>query len=111
MSISSKIRSWFSRGKDEQTLKNFDLLALVFGYNELAKTAPSLGEKVYCRLARDAAEAEYRRRGGELIRTDEEVVVTIRESPRVTFSVKDIDLMRKAVEEHDGLRELQSSGG
>lgn len=110
MSISSKIRSLFTK-KKKSDYEKWALLALVFGYNELAKTAQSLGEKVFLRLARDAAEEDYRALGGELDRTNEEVVVTINEFPKIAFTAKDIDLMRKAVEEHDGLRELQSSGG
>jgi len=46
-------------------------LALAHGYNELARKAETLGEKVYCRLGRDQAEEAYKQLGGQIERTGE----------------------------------------
>jgi hypothetical protein len=91
-------------GKNKKAeMKKWDLLALIFGYNELAKSSQTLGEKVYMRLARDAAEKQYRELGGELDRkAEDEVIVVLREAmPRVVFMKQDINLMREAIREYD----------
>lgn len=83
----------------------WDLLALTLGYNELSKFVQTLGEKVFCRLARDAAQREYECLGGKINRTTEETVICVlRESlPQASFTIKDIALMRREIEKYDEL--------
>ena len=67
-------------------------LALVFGYNQLAKTSETLGEKVYCRMLRDLAEKDYIELGGvgSIDRTKEPPVLVIDyQKPYIIFTEKD----------------------
>jgi hypothetical protein len=80
-------------------------LARVVGYNELAKDAQTLGEKVYLRLARDEARKDYERLGGEIQDTGPEPVIVVNTRPPfVVMSDADIELMREAVAAHDAQR-------
>jgi hypothetical protein len=82
----------------------WDAIARMHGYNEMTKQAKTLGEKVYCRLACDAACEEAKKLGAEIARTElgGRVVFSINEiSPSVNFRESDIDGMRKAVAEWD----------
>lgn len=88
----------------QENAARWSLLALVWGYNELAKIAETLGEKVYLRLARDHAEDEYRRMGGKITRSAEEkepALVLTQHAPHIIFYERDIELMRAAVQAHD----------
>jgi hypothetical protein len=78
-------------------------LAVAYGWNELAKRVKTLGEKVYCRLARDAAEQVLKELGVTLNTTPPgEVVLTLeRACPHVAFYDTDIALMREAVKKYD----------
>jgi hypothetical protein len=81
-----------------------NLLAQVIGYNELAKLAKVLGEKVYYRLFRDHAEEQYIKMGGQKLFSREDGVCEINHPgpmPHIIFSAADIEMMRKAVAEHD----------
>ncbi len=94
----------------EQQVRNAErwhTIALMFGYNELAKLATTLGEKVYCRLMRDRAEAEYKQLGGtdEIDRSGDKIVLVLSHvMPHVVFTEKDIEMMRAAVRAHDDER-------
>jgi hypothetical protein len=81
----------------------FGRLALILGYNELAKNVERLGEKVYCRLLVGRLHEEYIANGGVLeIKEGEQVLVTLRENPPyINLYPRDIDLMRKAIAEHE----------
>ena len=83
--------------------EQFGLLALIIGYNELAKKVERLGEKVYCRLLIQKFHEEYIAHGGVLeMKEGEQVLVTLRESPpHILLYPRDIELMRKAIAEHD----------
>lgn len=75
-------------------------IALVFGFNELAKKATTLGEKVYFRAARDAANEVAREEGVMVnIAPVNAVLLLPGVPPRVTFSESDMVLMRAAVNE------------
>jgi hypothetical protein len=93
---------------DEATLKSaaaWDAIACMHGYNEMAKLAKTLGEKVYCRMACDAACKMATDLGAEIHRTETggEVLFTISEvSPSVKFRAEDIEGMRAAVLAFDG---------
>lgn len=94
-----------SQGIDETSEKNaarWDALARLVGYNELARDAKTVGEKLYLRLARDVAEESYVALGGQVKRseTGEEIVVPTR-PPFIILGPDDIELMRKAVVEYD----------
>lgn len=82
----------------------WDAIARMHGYNEMTKIAKSLGEKMYCRLACDAACEEAMKLGAKISRTElgGQVVFAIDEvSPSIKFRESDIDGMRKAVAEWD----------
>lgn len=77
-------------------------LALVYGYNELARKAETLGSKVYCRIARDDAEKTLIENGYAMKLNRKEPVLTLRHSlPYINFTEDDIALMRKFLEEQD----------
>jgi hypothetical protein len=86
--------------------EQWSLLAMTLGYNELAKVAPSLGQKLLCRLLRDKALASYEEVTGKKVKvTDEDrVILTITSTlPHLKVLARDIELMRKCVAEYDAL--------
>jgi hypothetical protein len=78
-------------------------MAQVIGFNLLAKEAKTLGQKVYCRLSRDDADEQLTVAGFKsmLDRERGEILVSLNTVPRVEFHARDVELMRKAVSEHD----------
>ncbi len=102
-----------SQGIDETSEKNtarWDALARLVGYNELARDAKTVGEKLYLRLARDMAEEAYVALGGQVKRseTSEEIVVPTR-PPFIVLGPDDIELMRRAVIEYDASSTIGNS--
>lgn len=86
-------------------------LAICIGYNELAKQAPTVGEKAYYRLVRDNAVKDFEALGGhkDLFAKPSETLVTIEVPdgpPHIIFRAQDIELMRKAVREWDAVHQL-----
>lgn len=76
--------------------------AQAIGFNELAKMGESLGEKVYYRMARDAAEATFLELGGHKIFTKGQTILKLSHArPFVKFEERDIELMRRCVAEFD----------
>lgn len=81
-------------------------LATMLGYNELAKLAKTLGEKVYFRLLRGVMQDQFVKRGGNAdVFAEEEHIVEIAvpyaNMPHIRFRKQDIELMRDAVYKHD----------
>lgn len=78
-------------------------LALIHGFNEMAMKAITLGEKVYYRLSRDAAEKRFDELGGTIKRVDERptVLVIPGHVPEIRFDERDIGLMRECVARYD----------
>lgn len=102
MNVEEKNDERFESTEDNlAAAERWDLLALTFGYNELAKTARTLGEKVWCRMSRDAARDALIDRGGDVKITSEEVICTISEMPKIAFTAKDIELMKAAIAEFE----------
>ena len=82
--------------------KLFQTIALLFGYNELAKQTDVLGEKVYFRLIRQQYEEMLKEDGQEVEIIHDQTILTLNQKPPyVRFSEKDIELMREAVREYD----------
>jgi len=85
--------------------KNFErteCLALVLGYNELAKGAKVLGQKVYMRMARNAAHARFVELGGKLTMDEsEKVILEVPGAAYVRFYPRDIEMMRECVRMFD----------
>jgi hypothetical protein len=90
-----------------QRLNNvrYELVARIYGYNELAKLATNLGEKVYARLMRQEIErvlaADY---GVTITRPDDlgPTVLTLGQKPPfILFHARDIEMMRQAVAAYD----------
>lgn len=84
-------------------------LAMVLGYNEMAKLAAGLGEKVYFRLMRDNALKIFVELGGNAdVFTTEPAVITIpvgEGMPHIVFRERDVELMREYVREYDSREE------
>jgi hypothetical protein len=86
------------------------LLALLHGYNELAKLTDVLGQKVYCRVMRDAAEKEIEENFDVKIARDESgggpTILTLGQNPPfIIFREQDIEAMRAAVAAYDAAKE------
>ena len=78
------------------------LTALVYGYNQLAAMQTVLGDKVFCRLAREKCVSALESLGCTIDRSKDCLpVLTIPRFPRVNFNPEDIELMRAVVAEHD----------
>jgi len=90
-----------------QNEKRWHTLALIYGYNELAKVALTLGEKIYCSLIRGAYEGEYKKLGGkiEMQETEPSVITITHHMPHINLYARDIELMRKAVADFDAMKE------
>ncbi len=80
----------------------WDALARLVGYNELARNARTVGEKMYLRLARDEAQKVYESLGGkiDLKATPPEIVVQT-SPPFIALDAEDIDLMREAIRAYE----------
>lgn len=91
------------RGKN---LKRWELLALLHGYNELARLSKVLGEKVFFRLHCQTIEKLLAKDYGVVIPHTETpgstILVLGHRAPFVIFHERDIELMRAAVKKHDG---------
>ena len=91
--------------KQQRDVQRTSWLATILGYNELAKTAPTLGEKIYYRLALGRARDRYIKLGGKLEMTKDEgdfvLVLDSETRPHINFKATDIELMRQAVAEYD----------
>lgn len=89
----------------EGNARRWDALARMVGYNELAKGAKTLGEKVYLRMGRDEARKAYERLGGTVDDSGPEPAVVVQTRPPfVVMSDADVELMREAVAAHDAAR-------
>lgn len=81
------------------------LIAAIIGFNEMARQAPTLGEKVWHRDARDKMIEHLRAEGGEF-RMDSDGVITLDTSfrPSAPFLPSDIELMRAVVAGYDAAK-------
>lgn len=82
--------------------KRVEIVAAMFGHNELAKAATSLGDKVWHRLRIQTLEERLKELGGTIDITRDPVILTLPGHPiNVSFTEDDIELMRQVVREHD----------
>jgi hypothetical protein len=89
----------------DQNAKRWDCLALLMGYNELAKDATTLGAKMYLRMGRDVAHKRYEELGGQIdITVTPPLVIVDTRPPWVALTQRDVDLMREAVADYDAGR-------
>lgn len=91
-------------------------VATFLGFNELAKLATSLGERVYYRMCRETAKEHAELMGAELGYDDnapgERIVMVLPGyNPTVSFREKDIEEMRAAVSAWDAGRAQPSVEG
>lgn len=89
----------------EWTDEMWAFLAMMLGFNELAKTQDTLGRKLFCRLGCQQAEKSLRALGADISVERKPAVVTLPRPPHVEFTEDDIELMRAAVAEHDRRKE------
>jgi len=81
-------------------------LALIHGYNALIGKVETLGHRIGCRMGRDAAVKRYRELGGEIRIDESEKRIAFLgpiDVPSVNLYPRDIELMRKAIAQHDAL--------
>jgi hypothetical protein len=80
----------------------FQTVALLLGYNELAKQTDILGEKAYFRLIRGQYEEMLKESGQTIEIIHDKVILTLGQRPlHVNSLEKDIELMRQTVAEFD----------
>lgn len=88
--------------EDAANFRRHAAIALVFGFNELAKKASTLNEKVFFRLAREQANEDAKALGVGVQYELEKVILQLPGGPPwVRFRASDIELMRAAVARHD----------
>ena len=92
--------------EDQKMHEHWVTLAACLGYNELAKLAKTLGEKLYFRLMRDQAVQRYVKVGGNdnLFATEPgtiEICVPYANAPSIKLRPTDYELMRDALYRHD----------
>lgn len=97
--------------EDRKSAEMHHTLALIHGFNEMATKATVLGEKVYYRLARDAAEKRFNELGGQINRIEEHapILVIPGHVPEIRFDARDIELMRQTVAEYDAAHTQRAS--
>ena len=78
--------------------------ALVHGYNALAAASSVLGEKLFYRLLREKAEAEFVKKGGEKFVTSEGAILRLPSRPELPLYETDVEAMRAVVEARDAAR-------
>jgi hypothetical protein len=79
-------------------------LALWWGFNEMAKEAETIQERILCRIAREHALADLVKLGVEVKCERDPVVVQLSSKrPWIELTTNDYDLMRKALIEYDAL--------
>jgi hypothetical protein len=77
-------------------------LALWWGFNEMAKEAETIQERILCRIAREHALSDLVKLGVEVECGRDPVVVEMpSKRPWIELTTADYDLMRKALAEHD----------
>jgi len=85
--------------------KYWTTLAIILGYNELAKTVDHAGQKSFFRFMRDNLSLDFEKIGGtkDFIKYDDEKIVqiTATQPPHIIFYERDIEMMRDAVYEYD----------
>jgi len=87
---------------DTKDLVLWHFFAMMIGRNELAKQQDTLGGKTMCRLARDMAEKEYIKNGGDGQLAREPSILTLPGSVvPIIFTKADIELMRETVRKFD----------
>ena len=89
--------------EQRKSMELWNATALIYGYNELAKIAPTLGEKVYLRLMVKQAEELLKKHGGDIdiAEGQDPVLVLNRTMPYVNFYERDIEQMRACVAAYD----------
>jgi hypothetical protein len=96
--------------EDNKNIERWGLLAILHGYNEMAKLTEVLGEKVYFRLMRDATEKELAENFDVTIEKAEDglgpTILTLGQKPPfIIFHERDIEAMRAAVAAYDAAKE------
>lgn len=96
----------------EEFARQWQKVAMVYGFNELANQAKTLGEKVFFRMARDTVEDALVEEGFEVLKRDQTILqLPFPGPPFIRFTEKDIELMRETVKQYDeGLQTLVPCG-
>jgi hypothetical protein len=84
--------------RDEKLLQ---ITALMLGLNQLASDAEKLGTKVFYRMLREEAYAEFTKLGGKIDKLTEPPTLHLITRPEVKFYETDIEAMRELVREYD----------
>jgi hypothetical protein len=90
--------------KEQDIIRLWSILAQIHGYNQMALQATSLGERIFCRLARDKAESLYEQMSGTKIvhNNDNPTILVLPYSePKLELKASDVELMRKYVNDFD----------
>lgn len=88
----------------------WDALARLVGYNELARNAKTVGEKMYLQLARDEAQKVYEGLGGKIdLKASPPEIVVQTSPPFIALDAEDIALMREAIDAFDQKRQSTDS--
>lgn len=86
----------------DQESTHMGMVALLLGYNELAKRATVLGEKVYWRMMVNAIEEKLKAEGAKFdMLRDPPMLVLSSHQPVIIFTEKDIEMMRETVRKYD----------
>jgi hypothetical protein len=110
MSVKKKDTKKTISKKTLDNAKRIHFLALVLGYNDLAKQATVLGDRVWYRLARENAVKQLCEAGGDIDIKYDNVILTLYEYPvRLAFTAADIELMRKCIADFDEVNKPEPS--
>jgi hypothetical protein len=86
-----------------EMMTRWRLIAMVFGFNELASRAEKLGEKVFFRMARNDTQEVLGKDHQVKFTGQNPVILELPDGgpPSLTFVESDIELMREAVRQYD----------
>ncbi len=92
--------------EERKLIHQYQCAAMVYGFNEMVRTATDLGEKTFFRGMREGAEHQARDAGMEVTvaKSGWPTVLTLQAQPHVKFDERDIELMRQCVARHDEVR-------
>jgi hypothetical protein len=113
------LRDFMPRELTPEQMKQVEVnhwIAVILGFNEMTKTAPTLGERTYYRISREEALLKYEALTGQKVARENPlspVVLRLKGSERlwIEFQERDIEEMRKAVAEYDAKKTEQLEEG
>lgn len=101
-----------SRELSEQEVEAWFAIAAMRGFNEMAREAETLGERVFFRVARADCERRLQEMGIDTNLVHDATVLRLPyDRPEINFTENDVALMREFLARHDAALSSEQQGG